>query len=288
MKTLLLVITIALSIPLASQAQLLNGDFEILNDTMPANWVTSDFGAGLKDNYTHSGDYSLAVWNWYYYGRGYAVNGDTYASMFDKMVGAGTPSTEKAIRLTGYYYYDTTGTDTNADTAVVTIAYRKWNIANNDYDTVAYGVKPLLPTSGNTMQPFSLPIDDLMPGVDPDTMVVVIISSLDGFCNTSGAGNCLYLYMDDLQVQTTTGIQSIMGQFEGLKLYPNPTNQYINVTVEADNMQWSLYDLSGRLVQSYNLHIGENRLDVSTPAGLYIATLQQGGQVIAREKLVKE
>ncbi len=289
MKTLLLSLAMALLMPLASQAQLLNGDFEDNNDTLPADWYASDFGAGVKNNYVESGDYSVAVWNWYYYAEGYVVNGTSMANLLDDMAGAGTASTEKALRLTGYYYYDTTGTDTNADTAVIAIAYRKWNTTTSLYDTVAFGVKHLFATSGQAMVPFSLTIEDLMPGTDPDTMLVIIKSSIDGFCDASGGGNCLYLYVDDLRLENTTGIQSIMGQFEGLKLHPNPTSQYVNISIEVDNAQWNLYDLSGKLVQYYALHRGENRLDVSAqPAGLYIATLLQDGVVIGREKLVKE
>lgn len=288
MKTIFTALLIAF-ISITVQAQLLNGSFEELNDTMPAHWETSDFGVGLSDSFTQSGNYSLAVWNWYYYGRGYTINGNFYASLFGNMLGAGTPATEKALRLTGYYYYDTTGTDTNADTAVITIAYRKWDAANNVYDTLAFGIQHLLPTSGSTMQPFSLTIDDWMPGVAPDTMVVVIISSINGFCAASTGGNCLYLYVDDLKLENTTGTQDLMGQFENIYVYPNPTSQYVNVTATANNAEWSLYDLSGKLLQSFDLHQGENRLDVSAhPAGVYIATLQQDGVVIGRERLVKE
>lgn len=289
MKTWILALTFALLLPFAGQAQLLNGDFEDLNDTLPAHWSMYDFGTGLTTSYVQSGTYGLAVWNWYYYARGYVVNGTNPSSLFTDMPGNGTPATEKALRLTGYYYYDTTGTDTNADTAIIAVAYRKWDATNSVYDTVAFGMQYMLPTSGSDMVPFSIPIADWAPGVDPDTVLVVLISSINGFCDASAGGNCLYLYVDDMKLENTTGVQHIGNQFEPLNLRPNPACNTITLNAEKEGSLWQLFDLSGKLVQSQTLHQGENSLDVSAhPAGLYFVELTHNGTVLGREKLVKQ
>lgn len=278
---------LALLLPLAAQAQLLNGDFEDNNDTIAQNWLFPDFGAGVKTDYVHSGSHALAVWNWYYYSRGYAVNGTHMVSLFSNMQGAGTPATQKALRLTGYYYYDTTGTDTNNDTALITLAYRKSN-NNNDYDTVAYGMKLFAPTLGSNMAPFSIDIDDWAPGTEPDTLLILVQSSLNGFCDPSASGNCLYFYVDDLKLETTTGTQNIMGQFTNLAQHPNPTTGTITLNAPAEGTLWQLYSLSGRLLQSQYLALGYNTIDIATqPAGIYLVQLSQNGTVVAREKLVK-
>lgn len=289
MKTFLSIFLAVLLLPVANQAQVLNGDFEDLNDTLPANWYSGDFGAGLKSNYAQSGTYSLAVWNWYYYAKGFVVNGSANANQFTNMAGSGTPSTEKALFLTGYYFYDTTGTNTNNDTALVTVAYRKWDNTNLTYDTVAFGVKYLLPTSGNSPVGFSVAIDDLAPGVDPDTVLIYIQSSLGGFCDADAIGNCLYLYVDNLKLENANGVTDVMGQFNQPILYPNPATNMVTVLATEPNSQWQLYDLAGKQVQSSALSTGENHLDISAqPSGIYVAVVTENGNIIAREKLIKQ
>ncbi len=277
-----------LLLPFSGMAQLFNGDFEDLNDTLAIGWAPYEFGAGLKTDYAHSGSYSMAVWNWYSYAEGYATNGESMATLWTDMPSVGTPTTEKALLLTGYYYYDTTNTTSDADTAVIAIAYRKWNTVTNLYDTVAFGRKYLLPTSGSDMVPFSVAIEDWAPGVEPDTFIVLMVSSLHGFCDMANGGNCLYLYVDDLKLEKTTGIATL-NNFEPLGLYPNPTAHTITIKVAHEGITWRLYNLSGKTVYNTALHQGENRVDISSqPAGLYIAELWRNGTVTHREKLIKQ
>jgi len=289
MKTFALTVLLALLTPIASQAQVVNGDFEDLKDTLAADWYTGDFGAGLKTSYVQSGTYALAVWNWYYYGKGYVVNGETQGSQFGQMPGSGTPSTQKALRLTGYYYYDTTGTDTNNDSALITVSYRLWDATNSKYDTVAFGITHLLPTAGSSPVAFSMPIIDLSPGVDPDTVLIYIQSSLNGFCDANGGGNCLYLYVDDLKLENTTGVVDVMGQFSQLQLYPNPTNDIVTIKAASDNTDCRLYGVTGALVHNATLMQGNNHIDVSAyPAGIYVVEIREQGKVLGRKKLVKQ
>jgi hypothetical protein len=289
MKIYILTLLVALFLPIASQAQIVNGDFEDLNDTLAADWYMDDFGSGLKISYVQSGTYALAVWNWYYYGKGFVVNGETQASQFGQMQGSGTPSTEKALRLTGYYYYDTTGTDTNIDSALITVSYRLWDATNSKYDTVAFGITYLLPTAGSSPVAFSVPIVDLAPSVDPDTVLIYIQSSLNGFCDASGSGNCLYLYVDDLKLENTTGVVDVMGQFSQLQLHPNPTSNIVTIKAANDDTECHLYHISGALVHTATLSQGDNHIDVSTyPAGMYVVETSEQGKVLGREKLVKQ
>ncbi len=288
MKIGILTLLVALLLPVASQAQIVNGGFEDLNDTLAADWYTGDFGAGLKTSYVQSGTYAFAVWNWYNYSKGFAVNGEIQGSQFGQMPGSGTPSTEKALRLTGYYYYDTTGTDTNNDSALITVSYRLWDATNSRYDTVAFGISYLLPTAGNSPVAFSMPINDLAVGIDPDTVLIFIQSSLNGFCDVSGSGNCLYLYVDDLKLENTTGAVDVMGQFSQLQLHPNPTSSIITIKAASDNTEFRLYNIAGALVHTATLSQGTNHIDVSAyPAGMYVVETSEQGRVLGREKLVK-
>lgn len=288
MKALLLVLALFAS-TFATHAQVLNGSFEDLTDTLPSYWNIADLGADLQTQYLHSGSQGLAVWNWYYYSKGYAINGNTdpAVNLYNKMPGAGTPTTEKALRLTGYYYYDTTQTDTEADTALITVAYRTWNANTADYDTVAWGMKYFMPTAGTGMEPFSIDIEDMAPGTDPDTVVIVLRSSLNGFCNTLSAGNCLYFYVDDLALENTTGTTDVMAQFARVQVYPNPATGRVTLVAQQPETHYRLLDVWGREHLGGTLQPGNNTVDVSAMAsGVYLLGFYREGEAVAWQKLV--
>src|SRR6188768_4199447 len=100
MKKYLLTFSFFLS-ALMMQAQIPNAGFESWifqgNDTIPEGWSSSGIGAGRSDA-AQSGDYSAYVWNWYYYAKGWIVNGQSGAgfSIYDASSG-GSPITEKPL-----------------------------------------------------------------------------------------------------------------------------------------------------------------------------------------------
>ena len=290
MKTLCysLFIGILLAALPAHAQQLPNNDFEQLNDTIAANWATEQFGGGPSTAYAHSGQRSMAVWNWYYYAKGIAVNGSQVANNWNQVPGAGTAAITKASYLTGYYLYDTLHTDSNEDTALITVTYRKNN--GNGYDTVAYGEGYLLPTAvgTQTMRPFQLQINDLQPGINPDTVVVIIQSSLNGFCDASGMGYCLYLYVDKLEFSDsiTTGVKEALPTT--LQVYPNPAQNTVTVTVPLDNALLNVLDISGKLLQIIRVNRGDNVIDISAQSqGIYLLELRNNDGIVSRERMIK-
>ena len=78
---------------------------------------------------------------------------------------------------------------------------------------------------------------------------------------------------------TITGVPLVYGNIEVLKLYPNPTKNYINIqfsNLETNNVQVFLYDMTGRMLQEVNLGLkikGLNSCTIHFPnfaSGQYI------------------
>jgi hypothetical protein len=79
-----------------------------------------------------------------------------------------------------------------------------------------------------------------------------------------------------------------------LKIFPNPAGKDIMIKMQGllqrKRIKIRLYDLFGREVESIELLPGqiECRLDVSAlPGGLYMAVVESGDQILAKEKIVK-
>ncbi|MBL4578448.1 MAG: T9SS type A sorting domain-containing protein [Flavobacteriales bacterium] len=63
--------------------------------------------------------------------------------------------------------------------------------------------------------------------------------------------------------------------FDGVKIYPNPADDVLIIFTRLDGqMEFQVFDLSGRMVRSYAYYASESTLDVSTlPEGHYIYRL---------------
>ena len=163
-----------------SQSIIVNNGFESGSDYIPYDWSLDGFGSGRTEDYASNGSYSMSVWNWYWYAEGVTVNGDVdQTNMYSLFKYGGTPFVHVPESIEGMYLYDTTETYSDNDSAVVEIFLKKYNTATGATDTVAYGRKHLPGTSMNqSFVPFEVPIEPMMPGVSPDTIVI-----LDGLCS---------------------------------------------------------------------------------------------------------
>jgi len=78
---------------------------------------------------------------------------------------------------------------------------------------------------------------------------------------------------------------------ENLKIYPNPTDHYMNIRYPILDTRYSIliYDMFGRLVDEILIASGkkENRIDVSAyPDGIYVVILLNETGILGRQKFV--
>jgi hypothetical protein len=77
-------------------------------------------------------------------------------------------------------------------------------------------------------------------------------------------------------------------QIEGLKIYPNPAKNILNISAQKNIESISLFNISGQAVMSVYPNKTKQQIDISQiPQGVYFVKIQVNGQLTAT-KLVKE
>ncbi len=263
---------------LFSQITLLNGDFESGTDSTTTNWSTYT-GSARTDTFSNSGNYSMLCHNWYAYAEGHCVNGNVQnlnnGQWFEE---GGTPFVQKPAYIEGYYKYDTTNTFSNNDSAVVDVYFKKFNLALQTYDTVAFGVKHLPATdSAQGFVNFQVNIIDLIPGANPDSIVIRLSSSSDGMCESQTTMDCLYFYVDDLIAGFPLGIKSPIFT-NNASIWPNPVENNLNILLNQNNKAIAtVMDMNGKNILSKTIG-SEHKLELSClKSGKYIINLKGVG-----------
>ena len=242
-----------------------NGGFEdsvmVSNGYIPSNWSVDGFGFGYSND-AHSGSKAAQIWNWYYYARGWVVNGVSITG-YD---GSGMPVTANPSVLNGWYKYEYGENQGAADSAVVEVL-----VSNANYDTLAYSTMRLGPASTYTQ--FSLPITYLVIGEMADSARIRFQSSVAGFCSNASNGTCLYLTVDDLQMETITGVAATMDFEPKVSLAPNPSNGELRIVDGGNDIYpctLEILDLMGRLVFSESLQpTNDSAIRTGLPPGNY-------------------
>lgn len=87
-------------------------------------------------------------------------------------------------------------------------------------------------------------------------------------------------------VEMTTGIEQQAESY--LRIYPNPTTDFIQISGLNGNTKIEIYNLSGKLLEISNMQFSSNRIDIRTlPKGIYMLKVHnQNGVEIA--KFIKE
>ena len=258
-----------------SQITVLNGDFESGTDSTTTNWSTH-IGSARTDSFSNSGNYSMLCHNWYSYAEGQCVNGNVQTPNFQWLKDGGTPFVQKPAYIEGYYKYDTTNTVSNNDSAVVEVYFKKYNNSLQTYDTVAFGIKHLPATdSAQGFINFQVNIIDLIPGTNPDSIVIRLSSSSNGMCDASM--ECLYFYVDDLIAGFPLGIKSPIFT-NNASIWPNPVENNLNILLNQNNNAiTTVMDMNGKKILSKTIG-SEHKLDLSClKPGKYLINLMGEG-----------
>lgn len=94
----------------------------------------------------------------------------------------------------------------------------------------------------------------------------------------------LTMYNDELYIGTYTSVNSMKATNNKLLLYPNPANDYLNVSFDSgnNNSTIKIYNATGQTVKLFNLNnSGEMKLDVSgLQKGIYIIRVENGSSIL--------
>jgi hypothetical protein len=103
--------------------------------------------------------------------------------------------------------------------------------------------------------------------------------------NPSGSG---VVYVDNVLFHNVvTGIDETSQEI--LHVYPNPANDFLNITGTTEMERLSIFDVSGKLVQSTELTENANKCNISMlNQGAYLLVAQLKNGTVQREHFIKE
>lgn len=154
------------------------------------------------------------------------------------------------------------------DTCAIYLGLTKWNTTTKSSDTIAYA-SMLFPDSiaKYTMADIALTYKS---NQGPDSMFVIISSSLDGFNPTEGS---VFLIDDISLVYNNAGIENLVKS--SLSVYPNPAKDVLQLDfMRAVKGQLSLQNLLGETLKTANIDATKMQLDVSEISdGIYMLNI---------------
>ena len=89
---------------------------------------------------------------------------------------------------------------------------------------------------------------------------------------------------------TVTAVNEIQVSGVEIKVYPNPTSNYVTVHYSkvVEKPIYRLFDLSGRLIQQKNIESTDEKIDMTEySGGSYILKLNSGQQPLQTFKIIK-
>lgn len=128
----------------------------------------------------------------------FSYGGGGGGSNVEYVSGGGTPISVKPSELKGYYKYVT---GSPSDKGLAKILVTKYNTTTNKRDTVSYATYNFMPQAAYTA--FAIPLPDLMPGTNPDTITTIFYSSDISTLAPNGVFSDLFLDTVTLTKQVT-------------------------------------------------------------------------------------
>ena len=92
--------------------------------------------------------------------------------------------------------------------------------------------------------------------------------------------------------ESNTAINNVIDEENTIAVYPNPFNDKVNITRssnKAEQASLALYDLSGKLIRSFEFGAGERSIELNTTdlsAGVYLIR-SKGNKSLSYFKVVK-
>lgn len=249
---------------------------------IPVGWTASSDGIKKVESAV-SGSYAVSLWSYYEKACGSIVTGKFSLIRLPfpyTLKYFGVPIDFIPAALTGYYKYVPGKTIPIADvqdSACVYVLLKRYDPEINDVDTVSF-VKRLLPPSEEWI-PFSIDIPLLLPGVQPDSIVVGFYSSNPDSATICAGGACSYFSVDDVALTSTSGVPyDLRSLLPPVSVLPNPvidgeaTLRFEAVAGETYRMR--VHDASGSLAFEREVIGSEADLsELDLPSGAYFVSI---------------
>jgi len=109
--------------------------------------------------------------------------------------------------------------------------------------------------------------------------------------NTGASGSVAQGVQQPFEISVVTGLEEAKGINLSVTAYPNPTTDYLTLSIsefEISNLTYQLYDISGKLLQSEKITGNQTNIVMSNlvPANYFVKVIA-GNQLIKEFKIIK-
>ena len=120
----------------------------------------------------------------------------------------------------------------------------------------------------------------------PDSFNVIIMSSGSLDLNVGSR-----LWVDDLSLETITGIINLSEETSSVKVYPNPASDFVKFEIEneAQNLELSIFDNAGRQIKQVTFNGKSTEVNLSNfPAGVYSYRISDSDNLMDTGSFIKK
>ena len=182
-----------------------------------------------------------------------------------------------------------TALDVTSNTALQTLNVRNNSIdildLSNNSDLVVMvarsnGLTDLDMRNGNNVNVTNFDTDS-----NGDLTCIFVDDASSGYL-ASWSKDALSTYVNDEAECNTLTVEDVNQNV--FNMYPNPVMNTVFVNANTQNAQISIYDITGKVVLTKSLNLGENTIDVSQMAsGVYLARFAAEGNVQTKKLIVQ-
>ncbi|MCC7333383.1 MAG: T9SS type A sorting domain-containing protein [Flavobacteriales bacterium] len=169
------------------------------------------------------------------------------------------------------------------DSALILFQLSKWNVGNNDQDVIGQAAT-VIPIDVAAWTTVNIPFNYVLPDT-PDTLIVIMASSVGGVFETSLPQPGTVLWVDDIKINFPVGINQVKNS-ERIAAYPNPATSNLKVALnDTKASSIRITDMTGKVVKNEAVYDRIVNINVSSlPTGLYIYQVIDGENIIFTEK----
>lgn len=180
-------------------------------------------------------------------------------------------------------FYAVTGILTNPETGIakaelVDTSITNWSDYSFSYERAIIGWN----WKTFSMTTFSYTITDSLVHFIKNQEGDVYKMILTGFAGTS-TGN----YYFNKELLSATGFDN-ENELKNIRIFPNPTSDFITINAPKHGLNIQLFDLSGRIILEEKTKTNNHQISVSNlPAGIYIIRLQSENKILVHKFIVQ-
>lgn len=194
----------------------------------------------------------------------------------------GKPFTDMPYQFKGWYKYS----PVNGDSAAIATFLTKYNTVTGKQDTIAKAIQVL---KGNVSEYTQFNLNyDYKSGMNPDTIIIVFVSSAAGGNSSGQVGSTLFI--DDIYLEYGGGLQEILMPEFTTDVYPSPASKQIQLrfnTISPEQIICKVFAIDGQFMQSFSPLGNTQQIDVSNwPQSSYIAQVWLSGRLVSSTKFL--